>query len=256
LLANVTIAGVASSIPKKVVTNTELESLVETSDEWITKRTGIHTRHVAVEKRRWDGSRFRGKGTGNVRRTKDPWAHRRLHDHGEDLTPSMAGSVQKALGIQQARRLTFPPDAPLYLRAGHRRSLMDTWTWRRQSSSRARRCRTIRTGATLHLRALWGRRGRGGAAAQRDAARTVSNSECGADRRVIVLKKDARSTPFAPTDDTTKEYIRMKGATCLLRGGRARRHAQETLRALRGKPFTKVIPHQQTRRSSTTSCGR
>ena len=47
-MANVTIAGVASSIPEKVVTNKELESLVETSDEWITKRTGIHTRHVVV----------------------------------------------------------------------------------------------------------------------------------------------------------------------------------------------------------------
>ena len=34
MLANVTIAGVASSIPEKVVTNTELELLVETSDEW------------------------------------------------------------------------------------------------------------------------------------------------------------------------------------------------------------------------------
>ncbi|NLT98983.1 MAG: 3-oxoacyl-ACP synthase, partial [Christensenellaceae bacterium] len=42
-------AGVASCVPARVVTNFELETKVDTSDEWISKRTGIKTRHVAVE---------------------------------------------------------------------------------------------------------------------------------------------------------------------------------------------------------------
>ena len=36
-------------LPKKIYTNKDLESLVETSDEWIKKRTGIEQRHVAAE---------------------------------------------------------------------------------------------------------------------------------------------------------------------------------------------------------------
>jgi len=36
---------IGAYVPKKVVTNFDLEKFVDTSDEWITKRTGIKTRH-------------------------------------------------------------------------------------------------------------------------------------------------------------------------------------------------------------------
>lgn len=45
----VTIAGTGSYVPEKILTNADLESLVATSDEWITSRTGIKTRHIAAE---------------------------------------------------------------------------------------------------------------------------------------------------------------------------------------------------------------
>ena len=38
---------VGSYIPKNILTNEDLEKIVETSDEWITKRTGIKTRYIA-----------------------------------------------------------------------------------------------------------------------------------------------------------------------------------------------------------------
>jgi 3-oxoacyl-[acyl-carrier-protein] synthase-3 len=41
------IAGMGVYAPEKVVTNFDLEKLMETSDKWITERTGIHTRHFA-----------------------------------------------------------------------------------------------------------------------------------------------------------------------------------------------------------------
>jgi len=44
------IAGVGKYIPEKILTNYDLEKTVDTSDEWITSRTGIKTRHVASEK--------------------------------------------------------------------------------------------------------------------------------------------------------------------------------------------------------------
>ncbi|MDF7670995.1 ketoacyl-ACP synthase III [Orbaceae bacterium ESL0721] len=41
------ILGTGSYLPKQVRTNADLEKLVDTSDEWITTRTGIKERHIA-----------------------------------------------------------------------------------------------------------------------------------------------------------------------------------------------------------------
>jgi 3-oxoacyl-[acyl-carrier-protein] synthase III len=38
--------GVGSAAPKTVITNVDLETLVETNDEWIRTRTGISSRHI------------------------------------------------------------------------------------------------------------------------------------------------------------------------------------------------------------------
>ncbi len=46
---NAKIIGVGSYLPDKVLTNFDLEKLVDTTDEWITQRTGIHRRHIAAE---------------------------------------------------------------------------------------------------------------------------------------------------------------------------------------------------------------
>jgi 3-oxoacyl-[acyl-carrier-protein] synthase-3 len=43
------ITGVGSYVPEKILTNADLEKLVETSDEWITTRTGIKERHMAAK---------------------------------------------------------------------------------------------------------------------------------------------------------------------------------------------------------------
>jgi 3-oxoacyl-[acyl-carrier-protein] synthase-3 len=42
----VRILGTGSYVPPKVVTNQDIEKLVDTSDEWITTRTGIKERHI------------------------------------------------------------------------------------------------------------------------------------------------------------------------------------------------------------------
>jgi 3-oxoacyl-[acyl-carrier-protein] synthase-3 len=43
------IAGIGSFLPEKVVSNKDLEKIMETSDEWIQERTGIKRRHIAGE---------------------------------------------------------------------------------------------------------------------------------------------------------------------------------------------------------------
>ncbi len=46
---SVGILGTGSYVPDKVVTNADLEKMVDTSDTWIRERTGIEERHVAPE---------------------------------------------------------------------------------------------------------------------------------------------------------------------------------------------------------------
>jgi 3-oxoacyl-[acyl-carrier-protein] synthase-3 len=41
------IAGTGSSIPERILTNQDLERIVDTSNEWIIRRTGISERHIA-----------------------------------------------------------------------------------------------------------------------------------------------------------------------------------------------------------------
>ena len=43
------IAGTGSYLPEKVLTNHDLEKMVETSNEWIVERTGIEKRHIVTE---------------------------------------------------------------------------------------------------------------------------------------------------------------------------------------------------------------
>ena len=42
------IIGVGEYLPEKILTNADLEKMVDTSDEWITSRTGIKERHLAA----------------------------------------------------------------------------------------------------------------------------------------------------------------------------------------------------------------
>ncbi|MFH2056585.1 MAG: beta-ketoacyl-ACP synthase III [bacterium] len=100
------IIGIGSYVPEKILTNADLEKIVDTSDEWITTRTGIKERHVVGD-------------SGEVTSDMCIAAGRRaLADAGlepEDLdlliigtvtpdmrTPSAAVLVQKELGAFNA----------------------------------------------------------------------------------------------------------------------------------------------------------
>jgi 3-oxoacyl-[acyl-carrier-protein] synthase-3 len=43
------IAGTGRYLPERVLTNADLEDIVETTDEWIRTRTGVERRHLAAE---------------------------------------------------------------------------------------------------------------------------------------------------------------------------------------------------------------
>ena len=48
-LCNAGILGTGFYVPEKIMTNADLEKIVETSDEWIVERTGIKERRIAED---------------------------------------------------------------------------------------------------------------------------------------------------------------------------------------------------------------
>lgn len=60
------IAGIGSYLPKKIVTNHDLEKTMDTSDEWIRERTGIQQRHIAS-----DGETTSSMGLAAARRAME-----------------------------------------------------------------------------------------------------------------------------------------------------------------------------------------
>ena len=46
---NAGVLGVGKYVPEKIVTNHDLEKIVDTNDEWIRSRTGIEERRIAED---------------------------------------------------------------------------------------------------------------------------------------------------------------------------------------------------------------
>jgi len=53
---NAAITGTGSAAPDRVLSNTDFEQIVDTSDEWITRRTGIKERHISSTNRKESAS--------------------------------------------------------------------------------------------------------------------------------------------------------------------------------------------------------
>ena len=48
-MINSGIFGIGTYLPEKVLTNFDMEKIVDTTDEWIVSRSGIRNRHVVAE---------------------------------------------------------------------------------------------------------------------------------------------------------------------------------------------------------------
>lgn len=99
------LAGYGKALPERVITNEELASKVDTSDEWITERTGIKQRHVVSDNEQCstlatDASRKALEKAGIngseldliIVATSSP----------DYLTPPVSSQVQHALGANKA----------------------------------------------------------------------------------------------------------------------------------------------------------
>jgi len=104
-MKRVGIIGVGEYFPEKVLTNHDLEKMVDTSDEWIVTRTGIRERHIVSQ----------GQATSDlaVKAARSALQDARLKPQDLDLIlvatvtpdmqfPSVACLVQHALGAKKA----------------------------------------------------------------------------------------------------------------------------------------------------------
>ena len=94
------IAGTGSALPEKVVSNDDLATFLDTSDEWIYSRTGIHRRHVLTHERLDDLAILSAK-----RALEDAGTDGKEVDlilcatmRGDTYTPSLACTVAEAIG--------------------------------------------------------------------------------------------------------------------------------------------------------------
>ncbi len=99
------ITGTGSFLPEKVLTNADLAKMVDTTDEWITTRTGIRQRHVAA-----DGELTSDLATAAAERALEA-AGRKADDIDlvlvatstpDQTFPATAATVQANLGITNA----------------------------------------------------------------------------------------------------------------------------------------------------------
>lgn len=96
------IAGIGSYIPEKIMTNLDLEKMVDTTDEWISSRTGIKERRIAAENEAASdlGVKAAEKALQNAGMSKnDIDLIIVATSTGDMLFPSTACLIQKKLGL-------------------------------------------------------------------------------------------------------------------------------------------------------------
>ncbi len=92
--------GTGSAYPAHTISNDELANMVDTSDEWIRTRTGIHSRHILTDETMTDialrAARCALEDAGVQPEELDLILFATVR--GDYITPSMACVLQKELG--------------------------------------------------------------------------------------------------------------------------------------------------------------
>ncbi len=249
MIASVKIAGIGSSLPEKIVTNFDLEKLVDTSDEWITKRTGINTRRIMTKETAIDMAAdasakaldMAGIDKGDVGLIVG------CTFTSEQLTPAMASYVAKVLGISCAT---------MDISAGCTGFISGVITAASLMDSLGIKAAIVVSSEALSKFTDWTDRstcvlfGDGAGAVVLKRSETprlhypILNGVPDVDD-VLVLHREKRETPFCHVDDFKKEYIQMDGREVFTYAVDAVEDALNCMMDMCGdKPYTKVIPHQ------------
>jgi 3-oxoacyl-[acyl-carrier-protein] synthase-3 len=250
MLAPVSITGIGKCVPEKVVTNDDLAQIVETSDEWISKRTGIRSRHVAVEETATglaicavkDALAMSGEQPENV------GVIVACTITGDDLSPSLASRVQRALEIPVCAAMDVSAGCTGFVYAlVTAASLMDTLN-KDVAIVVASEIMTKYCDWTDRSTCVLFGDGAGAVVLKRSEVARLLHPVLSATPDVddvIVVKKEARSTPFTSEVEPKRESIHMKGADVFTYAVGV---LEDTLNQLSArcleKPIDKIVPHQ------------
>jgi len=99
-LMSIKVLGTGAYVPEKIITNDDLQKLVDTSDEWIRQRVGVGERRVSVNETAAD---FAVKAAQQALEDANMLAEEldliiAATITSETVCPTVAGSVQKAIG--------------------------------------------------------------------------------------------------------------------------------------------------------------
>lgn len=110
---NAKIKGFGYCLPKRKLTNDELAQVVDTNDEWISSRTGIHSRYVAEDENTSDlGAKAAQRAMDDAKIKKEDIdiiiCATFTPDHA---TPSAACLIQEKLGMNDQKVMAFDINA-------------------------------------------------------------------------------------------------------------------------------------------------
>ena len=249
--ASVMITGVGSSLPKTVVTNDDLAKVVDTSDEWIAKRTGIRKRRIA------DSETALSLGSEAARKAMEH-AGLKPDDIGlivvstiapDCITPSLACMIQRDLGIQNCAAMDLSAGCTGFVYAlVTASSLMQTLQIQHALVVASELMSSVIDFTDRSTCVLFG----DGAGAVVLSESEVPGIHCPTLRAIpdgdyaITLKREQRQNPFlSKTVHCVPEYLHMKGKEVFAFATDAmEKTLLEMQTQCRDKPFTKVIPHQ------------
>lgn len=249
MIANVEIVGISNSVPERVVTNFELEKLVDTSDEWITKRTGISKRHIATKEQAIDMaadvafSALQGSGVDK----NDVGLIVSSTITSDYMTPTMSSYVQKKLDIDCASMDIAAGCTGFVYAIITAASLMDSLNVD---------VAIVIASETLSNYVDWTDRstcvlfgdGAGAVVLKRSETACIHYPILGGSpdpEDVIICKREKRKTPFNDVTHVEEEYIHMKGREVFTYAvGAFEDILNQLLKMCGDKPFTKIIPHQ------------
>jgi len=249
-MAHVEIAGVANSLPEKVVTNVDMEKLVDTSDEWIRKRTGIRERRIATHETTTgmavDAARQAMEEAGVS--PEEIGLIVVCTITGDYITPSTASHVQRELGIESCAAMDISAGCTGFVYALVTASgIMETIGAKAALVIASESLSKITDWTDRTSCVLFGDGAGAVVLKQSDAEHmgcaVLSGSPDTDD--VLSCKREEQGTPFTGEKQPKKEYLKMKGKEVFTYAVGAIEDVLKKLLAKCGdKPFTKVIPHQ------------
>lgn len=248
MIDKVEIAGIGSSVPKKVVTNFDLEKIVDTSDAWIKKRTGISARHVITSEGAIDHA------AAAAQKAID-FAGISASDIGliiactitsEQITPGMSSYVAKKVGVDCAM-LDISAGCTGFVTALIAASgMMDTLGIDYAVVVASEALTKIADWSDRSTCVLFGD-GAGAVVLKRSDVQRMHYPVLTGTRdhdNVLYLKKEDRKTPFGGKDEP-HEFLKMDGREVFTYAVGAVEDALKKMQESCGdNPYTKVIPHQ------------